>query len=241
MFPGKFMDTSKSKSGRQAATSAYAMDSREHWQTAEGAGSGWHPSLDRLLASGHIFMGETYSDIGMLFRGLPSGLTQALEQDTFWLSDADNPLCNLERELGVSFCSEVARDALAVARPWEYSARDAVVLIFPAAVFGQRWRERAAATLGFADVGMVFKYPCLVEALTWTDLYGLIVHPDSYSLCEDRIARLPADKRPYLEMPPAAEVTDREAWQAAIDNVLAKEAQTAALAETTDDYPRRSS
>ena len=235
------MDTSKSKSGRQAATSAYATDSRAHWQAAEGAGSGWHPSLDRLLASGHIFMGQTYSGTGMLFRGLPDGLMQALDQDSFWLSDADKPLCNLERELGVSFCSEVARDALAVARPWEYPAGDVVVLIFPATVFAQRWRERAAATLGFADVGMVFKYPCLVEPLSWADLYGLVVHPDSYSLCEDRIARLPADKRPYLGMPAATEVSDREAWQAAIDNVLAREAQTAALAETTDDYPRHSS
>ncbi len=235
------MDTGKLKSGRQSATSAYATDSRDHWQATGGVGSGWHPSLERLVASGHIFMGQTYPDTGVLFRGLPSGLAQALDQDAFWLSDADNPLCKLERELDVSFCSEVARDALAVARPWEYSARDAVVLIFPAAVFGQRWRERAAATLGFADVGMVFKYPCLAQALTWADLYGLVVHPDSYSLCEDKIARLPVGKRPHLGMPAAAEVSDREAWQAAIDNLLAKETQTAALAEATDDYPRRSS
>lgn len=234
------MDTDKLKSGRQAATSAYATDSREHWQAADSAGSGWHPTLDRLLASGHIFMGQTYTANGMLFRGLPSGLMHAVEQDAFWLSEADNPLCRLERELGVSFCSEVARDALAVARPWENPASDSVVLIFPATVFGQRWRERAAATLGFADVGMVFKYPCLAEALTWTDLYGLVVHPEHYSHCEDRIARLPADKRPHLGTPAANTVTEREAWQAAVDHLLARQGQSAAQAEATDDYPRRS-
>ena len=235
------MDTGKLSSGRQAATSAYATDSREYWQAADSADSGWHPTLDRLLASGHIFMGQTYTDNGMLFRGMPSGLMQALEKEAFWLSDADQPLCYLERELGVSFCSEVARDAMAVARPWDNSTSDGVLLIFPATVFRRRWRERVAATLGFADVGMVFKYPCLVEALTWADLYGLVVHPERYSHCEDRIACLPPDERPHLGMPTPDKVTMREAWQAAIDHLLTIEAQTAAQPEATYDYPHRTS
>ncbi|MDZ7737448.1 MAG: hypothetical protein U5P41_16195 [Gammaproteobacteria bacterium] len=81
------------------------------------------------------------------------------------------------------FCSEVARDALAVARPWLNASRDTAVLIFSSRVYVKRWRQHTAAMLGFADVGMVFKYPCLAEPLVWQDLYGLVVHPDKLAAC----------------------------------------------------------
>ncbi len=102
---------------RAAATAAYARDGRGD-DRYRAVASGWHPTFDRLLGSGHIFMGYHYSASGLLFRGMPAGAAQALRQDRFWHSDFDNPLCQLERELDVIFCSEVARDALAVARPW---------------------------------------------------------------------------------------------------------------------------
>lgn len=223
----------------RAATAAYATDGRDNWQVDAEPDSDWHPAFSRLLGSGHIFLGQTYGETGVLFRGMPTGLSAAIENRAFWQSNGDNPLCRLERELGVIFCSEVARDALAVARPWEQGAEDAILLIFASSIFARRWQRRAAAVLGFADVGMVFKYPCFAEALAWSDLYGLVVHPDRQPACQTMIERLPESARPYTTTPAAA-VNSRDAWLTAIDELLSKEQQSAAVCESTNEYPRRS-
>lgn len=227
----------------QAATAAYATDGTgyRHRQAGDDdpPDSGWHATFNRLLGNSHVFMAQTYTQTGMLFRGTPSGLAVAVETGVFWHSPHDNPLCELERELDVIFCSEVARDALAVARPWQNGSKDAAVLIFSSRVYVERWQQRTAAMLGFADVGMVFKYPCLAEPLGWHDLYGLVIHPDKLAACQSQIAGLPVALRPYVAAPAAADVADREAWMTVIDKLLAKEQMAAAASLPAADYPRR--
>lgn len=212
---------------RPAATAAYARDGRDDDRHREVA-SGWHPTFDRLLGSGHIFMGYHYSAGGLLFRGMPSGAVQALCQDRFWHSDFDNPLCQLERELDVAFCSEVARDALAVARPWESGREDAAILIFASDCFNQRLQQNSAAALGFADVGMVFKYPCLAEPLRGHDLLAVLGH-SALTTCSDVGIPLLSPEQP----------ASRDAWQALLDDWLADQARVPARALTTERYPRR--
>ncbi|MCS3902498.1 hypothetical protein J2T55_000502 [Methylohalomonas lacus] len=213
---------------RAAATGAYARDGRGD-DRYRAVASGWHPTFDRLLGSGHIFMGYHYSAGGLLFRGMPAGAAKALREDRFWHSDFDNPLCQLERDLDVVFCSEVARDALAVARPWEDGREDAAILVFASDCFNQRWQQRSAAALGFADVGMVFKYPCLAEPLRSHDLLAVLAHPALAASMTTSVALLSPEQ-------PAS----RDAWQALLDEWLAAQTQSPARALPTDLYPRRS-
>ena len=222
-----------------AATAAYDTDGRAgQWQAQGRHGGDWHTVFGRLLDQGHIFMGQTYTATGVLFRGMPGGLWKMISSRRLWHSETDNPLCRLERDLDVIFCSEVARDALAVARPWEEQDRDAVILIFSGQIFVERWQARTAAMLGFADVGMVFKYPCLAEPLSWSELYGVVVHPDALAALESSLAELPDGQRPYLAAPRPDEVSQRDSWQVVIDELLAREQQLPAVCQPTDDYPR---
>jgi len=220
-----------------SATSAYGADGREGWREREIRDHGWHPAFNRLLSSGYLFLDAMFSEDGMLFRGMPAGSAALLAGDRFWHSPDDNPLSRLERDLKVLFCSQMARDALAVARPWQNPG--AVILVFPAAIFRRRWRERSAAMLGFADVGMVFRYPCLAEPLCLSDLAAMVVHPDELPACRARLRELPASARPLL-LAPAARIADRrESWAVVIEQWLAETDNTPAEVVAAGDYPQR--
>lgn len=222
-----------------AATAAYTVDGRGDAYREAVVSSGWHATFDRLLGQGYYFMGHTFMAGGVLFRGMPVGALQALRSASFWHSETDNPLCRLERTLDVIFCSEVGRDALAVAKPWQDETRDAAILVFNSDVFFQRWQQHAAAMLGFADVGMVFKYPCLAEPLKPDELYGVLLHPET--LAQYQSSESWADERmpPYCTTPAADELDSRAGWTAALDRLLAREGVSAADSLVTSDYPRR--
>lgn len=219
----------------QAATAAYKNDGRSTDWRAAGAGSvsGWHPTFDNLLAAGHIFMGYRFSGSGLLFRGMPSGMAEAVASSRFWHSQSDTPLCRLERDLNVVFCSEVARDAMAVAKPWEDGREDAGILVFHSDRFNRRWEKREAAALGFADVGMVFKYPCLAEPLQRDDLRAVLLHSTQREACQSGRA----GQLPELLCPQQAD--SRDSWQALLDDWLRTQDRVAAMAVATDRYPRR--
>lgn len=223
----------------QAATGAYAMDGRGDIDEQHVVNSGWHASFDRLLGQGYIFMAQIFDGGGMLFRGMPEGALQALCSKSFWHNHSDNPLCRLERELDIVFCSETVRDALAVARPWQSDARDSAILVFSSAAFNRRWQQRAAAVLAFADVGMVFKYPCLAEPLALNDLYGVLLHPDQLAQYQTLEPVLPDRGPPYIMAPSLDELGSREGWAAALERLLAREGVGAAAIRPAADYPRR--
>lgn len=137
--------------------------------------TGWAPEMDRLLARGHRFMDAAYSEEGVLYRGMSAGLSEALASGCFGHFANPPPQCALEQELGVVLCSQDLSDALAVARPWENP--DGVVLVFPAALFQQAWRARRAAVLAFAEPGVVFRYPFLLDPLRTEALTALVLAP----------------------------------------------------------------
>lgn len=231
------------KSGIQtdirAATGAYATDGRSQEHESTPVISGWHGAFDRLLGRGYIFMGHTFATSGVLFRGMPADVLQSLQDNTFWHSHDEDPLCRLERDLNVIFCSETARDALAVAKPWQGARQDAAILVFDSAVFNRRWQDRTAAVLGFADVGMVFKYPCLAEPLVLADLYGVLLHPETLARYEADGSSLMHDARPYCVAPAPEELASREGWAAALERLLARGGVEATQSLSTADYPRR--
>jgi hypothetical protein len=143
-------------------------------RSARAVRSGWAPGIDRLLAAGHEFLPYGYAGKGLLFRGLGSGLRAGLLAGAFGRCDSGHALCALEHELGVHLLSHELSDALAVARLWEGRA-DSGLLAFPASVFEAAMRARRAAVLGFAEPGVVFRYPFLIDALRLADVALLFV------------------------------------------------------------------
>ncbi|MCC7411708.1 MAG: hypothetical protein IT495_08755 [Gammaproteobacteria bacterium] len=170
-----------------ALTTAYPFNARP--RIAASVRSGWAPAVDRLLERGHTFLPLTYAG-GNLYRGMASGVRAGLTAGYFGVNTGDHPLCALERELGVLLVSQDLADALAVARLWE-SGADAGVLVFPATVFATRWSAGAAAVLGFAEPGVVFRYPFLVGSLACTDTAMLLVSARAAVPCARRISAGP--------------------------------------------------
>jgi len=211
-----------------ARNTAYAYNTRPAHVRRESR-SGWHAKIDELLSLDHSFLGFRYGDAGVLFRGLPSGLAANLACG-HWLPSTDpGPLGSLERQLGVFLLSHELSDALTVARLWE-GHEDGGVMIFAAAEFDARWQNATAAMLGFAEPGVVFKYPFLVEALP-LDAVDTIVVP----------ARLAGASDPRMVRPPPAIGDDRDRMERWILEMLESRGLRPARPIATDRYPRRGS
>lgn len=146
-----------------ALTTAYPRNARPR-ASQRAPQRPWAPAVERLRAAGHVFLPLTYAGGGCLFRGIARGLGAGLGAGVFDADPGTHRLCALERELGVQLLSQDLSDALAVARPWEAGA-DAAVLVVAAAQFEAHRRRRRAAVLGFAEPGVVFRYPFVVDPL----------------------------------------------------------------------------
>ncbi|MCG3202268.1 MAG: hypothetical protein NFCOHLIN_02149 [Gammaproteobacteria bacterium] len=211
-----------------ALNTAYAYNTRPCLPRGE-ARSGWHGKIDELLRLDHSFLGYRYSDSGVLFRGLPRGLTANLRAGRWLPSVEAGPLGSLERQLGVYLLSHDLSDALTVARIWA-SLEDAAVMIFPAAEFNRRWGSATAAMLGFAEPGVVFKYPFLVEPLPMHAVDSIVVSTRCDGVNDPRVVR-----------PPAAIGAVRGPLERWILEQLESRGLCPAHPEATDRYPRRDS
>lgn len=213
--------------GRASRQTAYAADA----QPLPGAGavrSGWAEGIDRLLAGGHRFLDLCYAPGGALFRGMSRGLAEALAAGRFGHFDDPAALSALERELGVVLCSQDLADALAVARPWENPA--GVVLVFPSEVFQAEWEARRAAVLGFAEPGVVFRYPFLLRPLAPAELVALVLAPGT--------AAPSGLDLPVVSLP-ASLAGDRRATEAAARTALEARGLAPARLRGGVEHPRR--
>ena len=211
-----------------ALNTAYASNTRQHSRNPAPVFSGWHAKIDDLLARDYSFLPYTYSDTGCLFRGMSRGMSACIHAGCLRLSEDCGPLGALERELGVFLVSHDLSDALSVSRLWQ-AQPDAAVLVFPAAEFKQRWQDRAAAVLGFAEPGVVFKYPFLVEPLPMQSVQAIFVAGSDAG----------SPKPGFIELPSTV-MSDRRQTDRYVVEALRQRGQTAALAIETDRYPRRS-
>ncbi len=213
-----------------AQTTVYADNAR----AARGARQcepGWHAAIADLVRRDYAFLPLRYAGRGVLFRGMASGIGAALDAGQCGTSDDEHALNALERETGVVFVSQDVSDAIAVARLWE-APQDGGVLVIPADSFARAHAAGAAAILGFADPGVVFRYPCFAPPLVLDDEVKVIVHPAAApavaGIAPQRVMVLPRET-------PA----DRGGVAAALARLLDAAGLKAASAERATRYPRR--
>ncbi|MEQ8230667.1 MAG: hypothetical protein RLW61_14250 [Gammaproteobacteria bacterium] len=191
---------------------------------------GWDAAIARLVERDYAFLPLRYGGAGMLFRGIASGLGAALAAGRFALSADAHALNALERETGVLFVSQDVSDALAVSRLWE-APRDGAILAIPAAHFARAHAAGSAAVLGFADPGVVFRYPCFAPPLELADVAHVIVHPAAATT----VAGLAPGRALVL---PRGLPRERTAVADALASALATAGVIAAVAENGARFPR---
>lgn len=140
---------------------------------------GWDPNIANLFNLGHNFLGFEYSDPGWLYRGGTSGLKDILRTGEMGYFDGEQPVIQLEQELEIYLISQDFSDAYSVARFWE-GTRDSYIAVFKSSCFNRLLHSGRAAVLGFAEPGVVFKYPFLTRPLGVTDIDFLIVSPEDH-------------------------------------------------------------
>ena len=133
-------------------------------------------TIRRLLINDYSFLPVCYRSPGFLFRGLASGLRQACDSGQFGFNHGSHALAHLERELGVHLVSADFSDAYTVSRLWERDD-DGVIMILKADYFSDRYQLDQAATLAFAEPGVVFKYPFFCNPINFQDVAYFIVTP----------------------------------------------------------------
>ena len=154
-------------------TTAYQSNTRE--RRSQSPVSYLHnPNIKALLETDYAFLPISYRSPGFLFRGLESGLNEGVANGEFGINQGSHSLAALERELGVLLVSADFSDALTVSRIWE-SNSDAGILVIAAEIFGAYYEQHKAATLGFAEPGVVFKYPFFTDNLFLDEIAYLIV------------------------------------------------------------------
>ncbi|MEQ8664002.1 MAG: hypothetical protein RLW62_24555 [Gammaproteobacteria bacterium] len=213
-----------------AQTTVYARNARDGGR-GRRCEPGWHPAIADLVRRDYAFLPLTYAGDGVLFRGLASGLGTALAGGQCTPSAGTHALNALERETGVVFVSQDVGDALAVARLWEGPA-DGGILVIPAGAFARAHAAGNAAVLGFADPGVVFRYPCFAPPLALAALAAVIVHPAA-------APRVHASGPHRVLVLPAATPPARGEVGAAVTRLLADADLHAAHAVSGARHPRR--
>lgn len=246
-----------SKTRNAALTTAYACNTRPpHARSKPSMRSGWHAKIDELLERDYCFLDRRFSDEGYLFRGISRGLDGMLIAGQWQRCDDGHRLCQLERELDVYLVSHELSDALSVARLWEHSS-DAAIFVFPVALFNARWQQQEAAVLGFAEPGVVFCYPFLVQPLRISDVGGIVVssqtrtrygellqRPAGQAKCPLRRALLGLQSTGMHERIVAVEAGpdhSRASVESRVREQLRLWGMTDAIPVPSDRYPRRGS
>ena len=161
-------------SAETAQTTAYQSNTRESLglKTVQYARN---DKIRTLLENDYAFLPVSYRAPGFLFRGLESGMCDGIREGKFALNNGSHSLAALERELGVVLVSADFSDALSVSRLWE-SNDDGGILIIPASAFDKHYSAHNAAVLGFAEPGVVFKYPFFANPIPVNEIAYLIIH-----------------------------------------------------------------
>jgi hypothetical protein len=231
-----------------AANQTAYPDRRKARSGAADRLSGWDPEIVRLFGAGHNFLGYGYSEPGWLYRGASRGLNEILRTSELGHFDGEQAVARLERELGVYLVSQDFSDAYSVARFWENS-RDGYIAVFESAVFNRELHAGRAAVLGFAEPGVVFKYPFLTRPLALAAIDYLIVSPEDYAAL-DRADTGPALEPQTVRAPSNAVLTKiispaiglefrqhRASFERALTDLLASRGISSAVAVASANFP----
>ncbi len=215
---------------RRAQTTVYA-DNNRAGTAGRVAEPGWHAAIAALVERDYAFLPLGYDAPGYLFRGIDGGLGELLAGQPALANRGDHTLAALERDSGVLFVSQDRSDALAVSRLWE-DPREAAILVIPAAAFAAAQARGAAAVLGFADPGVVFRYPCFAPPLAAEHVSLVVVHPA-------RLAEFAGATAAAVHAPAVPGEADRAAFERALGDLLDGLGCTAAAPIPSRRVPRR--
>ena len=167
-------------------TTAYAWNNRPGTDVVPREQSEWCARIESLLCQDYTFLGIYYEPDAFLFRGMASAVGDVLSGGCVGHFDSEHALSLLERQLGVYFVSHEISDAIATARPWE-RRHDWAIVVLPSARFTAEWKQRRAAVMGFAEPGVVFRYPILTEPVPISDIAAMIVSPAAQHSCDGSV------------------------------------------------------
>ena len=158
---------------------AYDEDQGKHVRSTGESMHGWNDRIIQLYSSGYRFLGLRFSESDYLFRGASSGLKDFVVNDYFGHYHGDRSVTALEQQLDIYFVTQDLSDAYTVARFWEIT-NDSFIAVLKSNVFNVELDHGRAAVLGFAEPGVVFKYPFLTRPLSVVEIEYLIISPDDY-------------------------------------------------------------
>jgi hypothetical protein len=152
--------------------------------TLEANDHGWADAINRMIDQRYAFLALEYENSGYLFRGMSSGLFEALLDNKFWHYSGDDSGTHFEKELDILLLSQDFSDALTVSKLWKQKD-DACIIVFRSEIFNQALKEKKAAIMATAEPGVVFKYPFLTQPLTLDDIEYLVVSIDLLKAIEN--------------------------------------------------------
>lgn len=155
--------------------------------------STWSPPITRLLVAGYSFLPTRYTEDGFLFRGMETGVSDAIAKGYLGHFNGSREECHVEQIMDVCFLTHEIRDALTVSDPGNHG--NGGILVLSAAYFNRAVMERSAAVMAIGDSGMVFRYPFLTGKIALADINALVV---TESLAEKIKAIRPAIKAQLL-------------------------------------------
>lgn len=133
----------------------------------------WAPAITRLLAAGYSFLGNSYTEDGFLFRGMETGVMNAITNGSFGHFDGSREESGVERIMDICFFTREIRDALTVADM--RNNRNGCILVLSARHFNRALSERRAAVMAIGDSGMVFGYPFLADSVLLDEIDALVI------------------------------------------------------------------
>lgn len=139
----------------------------------------WHPAIGRLHLQGHNFLRMNYSPDCALFRGAASGLKDLAVSGVCGHFCGTHSATSMEQELDVLLISQDLSDACTIARFWEIE-RDNYIAVLDSDRFNSELDQGRAAMLGFAEPGVVFRYPFFCEPFPLDWIRWLFVSPADY-------------------------------------------------------------
>lgn len=218
-----------------AHSSTYASTTKNH---------GWSDAINRMIEQRYAFLGLQYEQEGFLFRGMSTGLSEALIENKFWHYHGDDRGNLFEKDLDVILLSQDFSDAFTVSKFWE-KKEDACILTFKSRIFNEALAKKNAAMMATAEPGVVFKYPFLCHPLTLDDIDYLIVasnylerfkNDKNFKKLESIINKLQASKK-LIQVRASTECSDRSIMEKMIVEVLSDKGIKGARPVKSEEKP----